>query len=273
MQSPVSPGHDTLSPTARAEVSPPSAETFVAELGREALRHRAVRHPYLRALREGTLPDLRWALADFARQYHGYSAHFPRYLTTVIARLEEPLHRTWLLENLTEESGTYEAEELAELEEQGVRTEWIEGVPHPQLFARFGAELGVDPTDAPESDAVVCWRELFLLQLAGGTPAEAVGALGLGTENVVQTMYGSFVAALARMPELEPRSTVFFTLHAAVDDHHQETLARIASDFAGTRAGRDELRRGMLKALQLRSSFWDWMLERALDPSSAHLVL
>ena len=273
MHSPASSNQVTLSLTQEETVSTTAAETFIAELGREALRHRAVRHPYLHALRDGTLPDLRWALADFARQYHGYSAHFPRYLTTVIARLEEPHHRRWLLENLTEESGTYEEAELAELEEQGVRPEWIKGVPHPQLFARFGTALGVDATDAPESDAVVCWRELFLLQLAGGTAAEAVGALGLGTENVVQTMYSSFAAALERLPELEPRSIVFFTLHAAVDDHHQETLARIAADFAGTRTGREELRRGMLKALQLRSSFWDWMLERALDPSSAHLVL
>jgi pyrroloquinoline quinone (PQQ) biosynthesis protein C len=272
MAPPTSPTQNTLvdeQPSTQA----PTPESFVAELAGMALRHRAVRHPYLRALREGTLPDLRWALADFARQYHGYSAHFPRYLTAVIAHLEDPLHRELMLENLSEESGSYEPEELAELAAQGIEPEWIVGVPHPQLFARFGAELGVDPTDAPESDAVVCWRELFLAQLSGGSAAEAVGALGLGTENVVQSMYGSFVAALTRLPELDPRATVFFTLHATVDDHHQESLARIASDLAETRAGRDDLRRGMLKALQLRSSFWDWMLERALDPSSAHLVL
>ena len=29
----------------------------------------------------------------------------------------------------------------------------------------------------------------------------------------------------------------------------------------------------MLKALNLRSSFWDWMLQRALDPQNADQVL
>lgn len=65
----------------------------VEQLARQALQHRAVQHPYLRALGDGTLPDMRWALVDFADHYYGYSAHFPRYLTTVISRLEEPEHR------------------------------------------------------------------------------------------------------------------------------------------------------------------------------------
>ena len=48
-------------------------ETFVDALAREALEHRAVRHPYLAALASGALPDLQAALADFASHYYGYS--------------------------------------------------------------------------------------------------------------------------------------------------------------------------------------------------------
>ncbi len=61
MVPPTSPTQNTLvdeQPSTQA----PTPESFVAELAGMALRHRAVRHPYLRALREGTLPDLRWAL-------------------------------------------------------------------------------------------------------------------------------------------------------------------------------------------------------------------
>lgn len=253
--------------------SPFSASSFVAELAAESLRHRAVNHPYLSALEGGTLPDTRWALADFARQYYGYSSHFPRYLTTVISRLENPAHRRALLENLTEESGTYAEEEYAELAEHGVEREWIEGIAHPLLFQRFSRAIGVERGDTPESDQVACWRETFLQLLANGTPAEALGALGLGTENIVRTIYGPFVAAIERVGDLSRRDTVFFPLHTAVDDHHQATLQAISADFATTRSGRTELRRGMLKALQLRSAFWDWMLARALDPSRADEVL
>lgn len=250
-----------------------SPAEHVARLAAESLRHRAVRHPYLHALAEGTLPDTRFALRDFAKQYYGYSAHFPRYLTTVISRLERPAHRKALLDNLTEESGVYGEDELAELARWGVERAWIEGFPHPELFRRFSDAMGVVRDDAPESDQLVCWREQFLAVLAGGSAAEAVGALGLGTENIVSTMYGAFTGALARVPELSPRDTVFFPLHTAVDDHHQATLQAIAADFAETPQGRVDLRRGMLKALQLRSAYWDWMYARACSPADAEQAL
>ncbi|HET8647336.1 MAG TPA: iron-containing redox enzyme family protein, partial [Vicinamibacteria bacterium] len=216
--------------------------------------------------------DTRWAMADFARQYYGYSSHFPRYLTTVISRLVDPAHRRGLLENLTEESGHYEDAELAELERLGVQREWIEGIAHPLLFQRFSRAIGVEHDRHLEADQVSCWREMFLSVLANGSPAEALGALGLGTENIVRTVYGSFVKALGRL-DLHPRDTVFFPLHTAVDDHHQATLQEVSARFAASDEGRAGLRRGMLKSLSLRASFWDWLHERACDPERAEAVL
>lgn len=262
-----SPALDTLSLLPRLT----EAEAYVADLAEEALRHRAVNHPYLTALADGTLPDDRWAMTDFARQYIGYSRAFPRYLTAVISQLEDPFHRMALMDNLTEESGHYADEELGELAEIGVESEWIVGVPHPELFRRYARAMGVDGEDH-DAVQVQCWRELFLATLTHGSAAEAVGALGLGTENVVSTMYLPFVAALDRIEGLSPRDTVFFALHTAIDDDHQETLQRIAESFADTPEGRADLRRGMLKALALRASFWDWMHARALNPERADEV-
>lgn len=250
-----------------------TAAHFSAALSAESLRHRAVHHPYLKALAEGTFPDTRWALADFARHYYGYSRHFPRYLTTVISRLENPAHRRGLLENLTEESGVYSEQELEKLATFGVKREWIDGLPHPILFQRFSTAIGVVRDESPELDQVVCWREMFLSTLSTGSPAEALGALGLGTENIVRTIYGSFVKAIERLGDLDPRDTVFFPLHTAVDDHHQGTLQAVSTDFAVTAEGRSGLRRGMLKALSLRAGFWDWLYERAMNPSRASEVL
>lgn len=249
----------------------PARRAFVADLARQASQHRAVRHPYLRALADGSLPDA-WALADFAVHYYGYSSHFPRYLTTVISRLEDPAHRAALLENLTQESGTYSPHELQELADHGIQREWIEGVPHPVLFARFCAAVGARTIDVVPEDQVVCWRELFLDVLGHGSAAEAVGALGLGTENIVREIYAPIARAISRLG-LPRRDTVFFPLHTVVDDEHQATLEEIACDFARTAEGRTGLRRGMLKALQLRSAFWDWLLDRALDPRLARGAL
>jgi len=243
------------------------ARLWVEGLVATALTHRAVDHPYLRALASGDLPDLRWAIADFALQYYGYSAHFPRFLAQTISQLTEPPDRAALMENMTEESGEYGQEELAELAEAGIEPDWIVGIPHPQLFARFCRAMGVNHGE-PSEDAleVSCWREMFLDVLGSGS-AQAVGALGLGTESIVSTMYRQFLPALERL-NISKRDAVFFPLHALVDDHHQETLLEIAVRLADTREGRRDLEKGMHKALFLRAGFWDWMLERAMNATS-----
>ena len=242
---------------------------FVDELAQSALSHRAVCHPYLRAMAAGDLPDTRWALADFARHYYGYSAHFPRYLTALISRLESPAHRTALLANLTEESGQYAGKDLELLAEVGIQREWIVGVPHPELFQRFRAAIGVeDEAPSEEHIEVTCWREMFLNLLANGSPAEALGALGVGTENIVRHIYPAFVSALERDGTISARDTVFFPLHAIVDDHHQAALQELAADLSLTREARMDLTRGMHKSLALRASFWSWLHERALEPES-----
>ena len=112
--------HARIEPRTDAD-SQSEIESFLGAVTKEGISHRAVHHPYLLALRDGKLPDMKWALADFARQYHGYSSHFPRYLTTVIGRLERSEHRIALMENLTEESGKYEEEELDELAAIGIK--------------------------------------------------------------------------------------------------------------------------------------------------------
>jgi pyrroloquinoline quinone (PQQ) biosynthesis protein C len=243
-----------------------TAAQFVDGLAAQALSHQAVQHPYLKSLAGGELPDTHWALRDFGRQYYAYSAHFPRYLTAVISKLENPAHRLALMENLTEESGQYEQEELDELAAIGIAPEWIVGLPHPELFRRFRRALGVmDDAAGPEAIEMVCWREQFLAILSNGSAAEALGALGLGTETIVQTIYQPFVDAIGRIG-MHPRDSVFFPLHTAVDDHHQATLRDIAIDLAATEQGRLDLAKGMQKALALRCSFWSWLHQRALQP-------
>ncbi len=241
-------------------------ETYLQGLVEEALAHPAVCHPYLSDLAEGNLPDLPWALRDFAQQYPGYCAHFPRYLTVVISKLESADHRNTLLQNLTEESGTLDDEELEILTEYGIDPAWVQGIPHPKLFERFQRAIGVqDPDPDGQDDAleVVCWRESFYLLLANGSSAEAVGAIGLGTENIVNKIYSPIIRALKRLGTIERRDYVFFELHCEVDDDHHEALLRIAHDFAEIPGNRIDLRKGMLKALGFRTRFWDWMHDRA----------
>ncbi len=245
-----------------------NVDAYLENLVTEAVTHRAVRHPYLHALAEDSLPDLAWALQDFAKQYYGYSAHFPRFLTVTISKLENPGHRATLMENLLEESGQLAPDELAELINQGIDPAWVQGIPHPELFRRFMEATGAAQGFTADTVAidVVCWREVFYSILANGSTAEAIGALGLGTENIVKYIYRDILSAIKRYGQLERAQYVFFELHCEVDDHHHASLLNIARDFAQTAEGRWDLRKGMHKALNARVAFWDWMYERALHP-------
>lgn len=247
-----------------------SAVAFIESLGREARAHQAVNHPYLHALAEGELPDLRWALADFARHYAGFTRHFRRYLGVVCLRLERPDHQEALLGKLDEELGNYDEAQLEALARAGIEREWVEGIPHPLLFRRFCGAVGAEPSlPGDEAPAVVCWREMFMHLLSDASPAAAIGAIGLGTESIVEPVHTSLAAAIRRVPELTPRETVFFPLRIAVDGEHAATLFEIATDFAGNMELRAELRWGMLAALNLRHYFWNWLHARALAPRSA----
>ncbi len=242
-----------------------STESCLERLTREALSHPAVCHPYLTDLAEGHLPDPQWALRDFAIQYPGYSNHFPRYLSAVISKLESPEHRKTLMQNLIEENGTLDNEEIAILLEHGIDPGWVQGISHPKLFERFQHAIGVNECGRNDDDAieVACWRESFYNLLSNGSPAEAIGAIGLGTENIVNSIYTPIIRAINQLGTLERRDYVFFELHCEVDEDHHEALLGIAGDLADSPLNRIDLRKGMLKALGLRSRFWDWMHDRA----------
>ena len=245
---------------------------FTDTLLEEAKNHRALNHPYLLALEDGTFGDPEAALKDFAAQYLGYTSWFPRYLTAAISKLDNPQHRLHLIENLTEESGFLPEEELEVLNEMGIATEWVQGIPHPELFKRFQRAMHIDCKNVEYCDEAVIWREMFLNAINNSSAEEAVGAMGLGTEAIVKYIYHRLINAIKKHTNLTLEQYVFFELHTEVDDEHGKILMDIAEEMASTEQARRDLRKGMLKALNLRCMFWDAMYERANKLSPVEMV-
>ncbi len=242
-------------------------DNVIQELLLEAENHEAINHPYLLAMAEGKFDDMQIALADFAVQYEGYTSWFPRYLTTAMSKLKVHHHRMHLVENLAEEGGHLPAEELEELEELGIKSEWVQGIPHPQLFKRFKSAIGAHESDL--SEAVLLWREMFLNTIEKASPAEAMGLIGLGTESIVKHVYKHITKAIINHTNVERRDYVFFELHSEIDDEHGEIMLNIAKEFLDEdEANFWELRKGMLKALNLRAMFWNDMVTRTKQYAS-----
>ena len=242
------------------------AKKYVEDLCTEAMNHRAVRHPYLEKLASGNLPDVEGALRDLGNQYLAYSSDFIRFLTATIAQLPKREHRTALVANLVEESGQVDPNDAKKLVEHGIKLEWIQGVPHPELFRRFLNSQGMDQewrSKHPYSDEAVIWREMFLLACSNGGPAQALGAMGIGTESIVKYVYRPILESIKKHMDISPENRVFWDLHALIDDEHGEVLNDIAAEFAQYSQHREALRTGMLMALNLRVAFFDAMMVRA----------
>ncbi len=230
----------------------------------EAENHRAVNHPYLLAIGNGSFRKMDLILKDFAGQYGHYSDWFPRYLTAVISKLENTEHRRHLLDNLAEESGTLHEEDLIAIRALGIQDEWVQGIAHPQLFRRFQNAIGADSSAKPGIEVAI-WRESFLSLIQSNSAVSAVGAIGLGTESVVKHIYKPIIKSISSFTNLSLEDYVFFPLHTEVDDEHGLILLNIAADLAKSGPEAEwELRKGMLKALNLRAAFWDDMYARAL---------
>jgi len=75
-------------------------------------------------------------------------------------------------------------------------------------------------------------ENLFITCSQAVAPAEAVGAIGMGTENIVNKIYTPIIHAIERLGTLDRKEYVFFELHCEVDDDHHEALLAIASYFA-----------------------------------------
>jgi len=245
------------------EINTKTTTPAMEKLLSEAENHRAVKHPYLRALANGEFKNMNAILKDFASQYGHYSAWFPRYLTGVISKLENAEHRRHLLDNLAEESGHLHEEDLEAIRALGIKDEWVQGIPHPQLFRRFQKAIGADP-DARPGIEVSIWRESFLSLIQGNSAVSAVGAIGLGTESVVKHIYHPIIKSIQQNTDLSLEEYVFFPLHTEVDDEHGLILLNIAEQLASQGEEQAwELRKGMLKALNLRAAYWDDMYLRA----------
>jgi pyrroloquinoline quinone (PQQ) biosynthesis protein C len=250
-----------------SEKTTAAAVDYVNALCAEANAHRAVNHPYLALLAAGDVPDPRGALRDFVFQYSAYCLDFVRYLTATIAQLEREPHRKAILKNLVEERGIIDAENAALLGTIGIELEWVNGIPHTELFKRSMAALGVDDAYVRGNsycDDAVVWRELFFNLCSKEGAPRALGAIGLATENIVKFIYRPLIVAIRTHADVALRDRVFFDLHAALDDQHGDALTKVACDYAVKEENRQPLREGMLMALSLRGAFFDQLHARAL---------
>ena len=217
-------------------------------------------------MREGDFPNVDMAYMDFAHQYGLYSAMFTQYVSAVIENLSDQGHKQILLDNLAEElGGTHDIELPPEV------LSGVAGQPHSELFHRFQEALGVTADYRKKTarcETALLWRQQFL-QLCEMNECVGVGAIGIGTELVVASIYKQILVGLKAHTDLTMTQHVFFDLHSECDEDHAAQIAVIAEDLAQDSEACEQIGYGVKMAINMRVIFWDKMQERAQNFSVA----
>lgn len=192
------------SPMPPSTAAPSPADLLVP---RDIERLRAT--PFLRACASRTAG--RSTLLAFVRQQFHYSRHFTRYLSALLCALPDEEDRHALTANLFEEMG---------LGSPGAK-------PHALLYREMMIAMGVPPDDrAPGSAPNAATLALVSTMLRLCMDEDAVvglGALCLGAEALVPTIYPLVVDAFRAIGEPE-ENLAFFLLHIEADDAHARTM-------------------------------------------------
>lgn len=182
-------------------------ETLFEEAKKKAIAE-IKNHSFLRRCRNGkiSLNELK----GFVVQQGMYSAHFTRYLCALMSNLPSNNEIFELAENLFEELGFGDKS----------------STPHSVIYKNMMKKIGVSPDGVqayPETQHLI---DTMLAHCRNPNPAYGLGALCLGAEALVPSMYADLIAGFEScgVPE---QDLEFFSIHVACDDGHAETIRDI----------------------------------------------
>jgi len=182
-----------------------------------------VKHDFLQCFSHGGFPDMIEATKVFARNHFVYSRNFIKYLETAASKITDESIKAPILENIGEENGGYEENDLVTMEAHGIKREWFNGLKHKLLSERFLQSLDIDISTVSTDSAGGRFTAFMIESLQRATACEALAILGFAIEETVSTLY-MYIWNGLKKTSLAPEDIVFFPLHILVDDGHADLL-------------------------------------------------
>ncbi len=158
-------------------------------------------HPFYTRWREGTLPVE--AIQEYTRQYYAFESAFPRLLSAIHSRTEDPVVRQSILDNLWDE-------------EHGE-------VNHAELWLRFAEGMGVERDEVRGAEANAGTRglmETYWGLATDGSPAAGIAALYAYEAQVPEVAAEKINGLRERYGIDDARTLAFFTVHSTLDLEH-----------------------------------------------------
>jgi len=198
-------------------------------------------HPFYTKWRDGTLS--REALQEYARQYYAFESTFPRLLSALHTRSEQPTVRQSLLDNLWDE-------------EHGEAN-------HAELWLRFGEGIGVDRSDvrsATPNEGTKALLDSYWSAVTDAPIAAGIAAL-YAYEGQVPEVATEKINGLRNLYGVDdPRTLGFFTVHSTLDVEHSGAERDMIVSLATTEADEE----AALNATRAALDAW-WGFLSAVD--------
>lgn len=204
-----------------------------------------LQHPFYTKWADGTLPPE--ALQEYARQYYAFESTFPRMLSTLHSRTEEPRIRQQILDNLWDE-------------EHGE-------VNHAEMWLRFAEGIGVTREDvrsaAPNEATEALLRQYR--EVTTDAPVAAGVAAVYAYERQVPEVASAKIDGLKKHYDIDDLRTLqFFKVHGVLDIEHSGAERAMLGELV---VGEDES--VILEATQRALDAW-WEFLTAVDqPTTA----
>jgi pyrroloquinoline-quinone synthase len=221
---------------------------FVGELREMITRRRSFGgHPLWLRIAAGEVP--RESLPVFAAQFFLQVREFPRAVSALHAACPFPEVRIELAESLYEE----ETGRISGC-----------GLPHPELFIRFGLGLGmkreelVEAQPLPGTAALIHWFEVATRQRSF---IEGAAAINLAAEGQVPGAFGPFARALEQHYGLDREAVAFWDVHEIADREHSDVGDHIVVRFATNDEWRERVRAAVAQSLDMWWLFFDGISE------------
>ena len=185
---------------------------LLTEIDERIHARRLLDHPFYTSWVAGTLPLE--AMQEYARQYYAFESSFPRVLSGLHSRSEQPDVRQALLENLWDE-------------EHGE-------VNHAELWLRFAEGIGAGREQTREAE----WNEATLELVSSYRAASMRGPVAAGVAAVYAYEAQVPDVAKAKIDGLkanyavdDPSTLAFFELHSELDVEHSGAERRMIEEL------------------------------------------
>jgi L-fuculose-phosphate aldolase len=209
--------------------------------------HYLLKHNFLMNFSEGNFIDMEKATKVFAENHYTYSNNFIKFLQMTIKKIDDEHIKNSLEDNVDEESGNYEEEDLKSMEKIGYSRELFDKIKHRDLVGRFLNSVGIDTKslickeeeehDDENEHKMICgnhpggtFTEFMYKQYKSSSTIESLSIIGFAIERTVSTIY-SYILKGIQQTQLEKKDYVFFPLHIYIDDGHADLLIKGTSIY------------------------------------------